>query len=49
MYSSGFVTDCQRGRLLEIYFYVISISLDKMHFICVWINLSRFKMIITSG
>ena len=37
------------GRLLRTYFYVIGISFDKMHFICIWVNLSRFKIIITSG
>ena len=35
--------------VLGTYFYVIGISFDKMHFTCIWINLSRFKMIITSG
>ena len=35
--------------LLETYFYVISIFFDKTHFTCIWVNLSRFKMIITSG
>ena len=49
MYSYGFVTDCQRGRLLWTYFYVIGISFDKTHFTYIWVNLSRFKMIITSG
>ena len=49
MYSCGFVTDCQKGRLLRIYFYVIDIFFDKTHFTCIWVNLSRFKMIITSG
>ena len=34
MYSCGFVTDCQRGRLLRTYFYVIDISFDKTHFTC---------------
>ena len=46
MYSCGFVTDCQRGRLLRTYFYVIDISFDKMHFTCIGVNLSRFN---TSG
>ena len=32
----------------DTYFYVIGISFDKMHFTCIWVNLSRFKMIITS-
>ena len=49
MYSSGFITDCQRGRLLDSYFYVIGISYDKTHFTCIWVNQSRFKMNITSG
>ena len=31
------------------YFYVIGISFDKTHFTCILVNLSRFKMIITSG
>ena len=35
--------------LLGTYFYVIGMSFDKTHFICIWVNLSRFKMIITSG
>ena len=35
--------------LLGTYFYVIGISFDKTHFICIWVNLSRFKMIITSA
>ena len=29
-------------------FLVISISFDKTHFTCIWVNLSRFKMIITN-
>ena len=45
----GSVTGCQRGRLLMTYFYVIGIFFDKMHFTCIWVNLSSFKMIITSG
>ena len=49
MYSCGFVTNCQNRRFLGLYFYVIGISYDKMHFIGIWINLSWFKMIITSG
>ena len=49
MYSCGFVIDCQRGRLLGSYFYVIGIFYDKMYFTCIWINLSEFKIIITSG
>ena len=32
----------------DTYFYVIGISFDKTHFTCIWVNLSRFKMIITS-
>ena len=40
----------QKGKLLlGTYFYVIGISFDKTHFTCIWANLSRFKMIITSG
>ena len=35
--------------MLGTYFYVIGISFDKTHVICIWVNLSRFKMIITSG
>ena len=35
--------------VLRKYFYVIGISFNKMYFICIWINLSMFKMIITSG
>ena len=35
--------------LLGSYFYVIDISYDKTHVTCIWINSSRFKMIITSG
>ena len=49
MYFCGFVTDCQIGRLLGSYFYVIGISYDKTHFTYIWVNLSRFKMIILSG
>ena len=49
MYSCGFVTNCQKGGFLGSYFYVIGIFYDKMHFISIWINLSWFKMIITSG
>ena len=48
MYSCGFATDCQRGRLLGSYFYVIGILYEKMYFTCIWVNLSEFKMIITS-
>ena len=39
----------QSQPLLRIYFYVIGISFGKTHFTYIWINLSRFKMIITSG
>ena len=49
MYSCDFIMDCPRGSLLRTYFYVIGISFDKTHFTCIWVNLSRFKMIITSG
>ena len=35
--------------MLGTYFYVIGISFEKTHFTCIWVNLSRFKMIITSG
>ena len=35
-------------HVLGTYFYVIGISFDKTHFTCIWVNLSRFKMIITS-
>ena len=35
--------------LLGSYFYVIGISYDKTHVTCIWVNSSRFKMIITSG
>ena len=35
--------------VLGTYFYVIGISFDKTQFICIWVNLSRFKIIITSG
>ena len=35
--------------VLKTYFYVIGISFDKTHFTCIWLNLSRFKMIITNG
>ena len=31
------------------YFYIIGISFDKTHFAYIWVNLSKFKMIITSG
>ena len=36
-------------NLLDSYFYIIFISYDKAHFTCIWVNLNRFKMIITSG
>ena len=49
MYSCDFIMDYPRGRLLRTYFYVIGISFDKTHFTCIWVNLSRFKMIIPSG
>ena len=35
--------------LLGSYFYVIGISYGKTHFTCILVNLSRFKMVITSG
>ena len=35
--------------VLGSYFYVIGISYDKTHFTCIRVNISRFKMIITSG
>ena len=35
--------------VLGLYFYVFGISYDKMHFTYIWVNLSRIKMIITSG
>ena len=35
--------------VLGSYFYVIDISYDKTHFTCIWVNINRFKMIITSG
>ena len=37
------------SMVLGSYFYVIGISYNKTHFICIWVNISRFKMIITSG
>ena len=49
MYSCGFIMDCQRGRLLGSYFYIIAISYDKTYFTCIWVNLSRFKTNITSS
>ena len=49
MYSCGFVADFQMGRFLRTYFYVIGICFDITHFTCIWVNLSRFKMIFTSG
>ena len=36
------------SNLLGSYFYIIDISYDKMHFTSIWVNLSRFKIIITS-
>ena len=42
-------SDLCNFSLLGTYFYVIGISFDKTHFICIWVNLSRFKMIITSS
>ena len=35
--------------MLRTYFYVIGIFFDKTHFTCIWVNLRKFKMIITSG
>ena len=35
--------------MLWTYFYVIGIFFDKTHFTYIWVNLSRFKMIITSS
>ena len=35
--------------MLKTYFYAIDISFDKTNFTCIWVNLSRFKMIIISG
>ena len=35
----GFVTDCQRERLLGSYFLCIGIFFDKMHFTCNWVDL----------
>ena len=45
----GFVTDCQKGRLLGhmcftckeymLWFCVIDLSFDKMHFTCIWVDL----------
>ena len=35
--------------VLGSYFYVIGISYNKTHFTCILVNISRFKMIITSG
>ena len=35
--------------MLRTYFYVIDISFNKTHFTCIWVNLRKFKMIITSG
>ena len=35
--------------VLGSYFYVIDISYNKTHFTSIWVNISRFKMIITSG
>ena len=34
MYSCGFVTDCQMGKSLGSYFYIIGISNDKTQFTC---------------
>ena len=36
-------------NLLGSYFYVIDISYDKTYFTYIWVNLSRFKIIITSS
>ena len=35
--------------VLDSYFYIIGIFYDKTYFIFILTNLSRFKMIITSG
>ena len=34
--------------MLRTYFYVIDISFNKTHFTCIWVNLRKFKMVITS-
>ena len=44
MYFCGFVTDCQMGRLLGSYFYVIGISYDKMQFTCL-LSIIVFHMV----
>ena len=36
-------------NLLGSYFYVIDISYDKTHCTYIWVDLSGFKMIISSG
>ena len=36
-------------NLLGSDFYVIDISYDKTYFTYIWVNLSRFKIIITSS
>ena len=38
-----------KREIIRFIFYVIGISYDKTHFTCIWVNSSRFKMIITSG
>ena len=54
----GFIVPSQEKKVcrlvksiyvLRTYFYVIGISFDKTYFTCIWVNLNRFKMIITSG
>jgi len=41
--------DFRSSHVLGPYFYVIDISYDKTHFTYIWVNPSRFKMIITSS
>ena len=49
IYSSSLGFRFIQLKLLRSYFYVIGISYDKAHFTCIQVNLSQFKMIITSG
>ena len=44
MYSCAFVMDCQMGRLLGSYFYVIGKSYDKMQFTCL-LSIIIFHMV----
>ena len=47
--KNGFYDIIHTFKNYFTYFYVIEKSFNKTNFICIWVNLSRFMMIITSG